>query len=84
MKGGRQHRPVHLVSGRAKAAAHYPRALCDAFLRGADIQAHAHAELNRLQQFTGMCDMCDVGDLEGLAEKGGLWSEEGAAACQAG
>ena len=71
------HRHLALLNGRAKAAAHYPRALCDAFLRGLDVEDQARRELNHMRGGEDVHDMCDPGDLEGLAAAGGMWSKDG-------
>ena len=58
------HRHVHLVSGRAKAAAIYPVGLCDAFLNGIAVEMAAGGE-QRQRELMAMSvgdDMCDKQD----------------------
>ncbi len=56
------HRHVHLVNGRAKAAAIYPRHLCDCILDGLEVEMSSQSEKKALNAMTVADDLCDPGD----------------------
>ena len=66
-----EHRHIPLLNGRAKWAAEYPQALCDAFLDGLimEKQAKVERELNVLNELSDMCDKQEEKDWNESLEK---------------
>ena len=65
------HRHIPLLNGRAKRAAEYPQALCDAFLDGLSMekQVKIESELGTLNELSDMCDKQEEQEWQASLEK---------------